>query len=246
MNFKNWTLALGALALAASAQAADINRKIVAEFDPVAPSSAAYDHAASGIDASKFGAGVDFNLAGVFSTGPELWTGNFNIEGKDAQPNGYSRDELFPGEKEKISAIRLRWNVTAWEQPASMRGWYFRAAYSYTKVDSRANMYTTTSTGNDAIPANFFGGSPDDNIDLITDTRHGVAFELGNRWMLWNQNLSVTLGASITGNFKRTVSVESKDPNARSNYDALLEKLADTRMNTRPTPEANLGLGYAW
>ena len=230
---------------AVKAEAADINRKIIAEIDPVAPSSAAYDTAANGIDASKFGASVDFNLAGVFSTGPEIWTGNFNIQGKDGQTN-LRRDALFPGEKEKVSAMRLRWNVTAWEQPSSMRGWYIRGAYSYTRVDSRSNLYSTASTGNDAVPANFFVGSPEDNVDLVTDTRHGVAAELGNRWLLWNQSLSITLGASITANFKRTVSVDSKDPNARANYDDLIANLADTRMNTRPTPEADLGLGYAW
>ena len=65
-------LALASLLPASAAHAGDINRKIIAEFDPVAPGSAAYDQQTSGVVTSKYGIGADFNLAGMMSTG-NIW-----------------------------------------------------------------------------------------------------------------------------------------------------------------------------
>jgi hypothetical protein len=93
---------------------------------------------------------------------------------------------------------------------------------------------------------NFFTEDPGDETDLITDIRHGATGGFGNRWLLWNQSLSLSLGASFTATFKRTVSVDSKDPMARRDYDAMIADLPDTKMSLRPTPEVNLGMGYAW
>jgi hypothetical protein len=238
-------LALGALTTQA-AWAADINKKIIAEVDPIAPGSAAYEEATNDVTTSKFGAGVDFNVGGVISTGPELWTGNFVMKGANEEGATYRREDMFPGERHKIDATRLRWTVTRWELPSSMRGWYVKAGYSYLRVNSRANRYTEASDGNDAVPVNFFTEDPGDETDLITDIRHGATGGFGNRWLLWNQSLSLSLGASFTATFKRTVSVDSKDPMARRDYDAMIADLPDTKMSLRPTPEVNLGMGYAW
>jgi len=228
------------------ANAADINKKIILELDPVAPTTASYDETASGNATSKWGGSVDFNVGGVLSTGPELWTGTFNIRGPQDAGETVRREDFQFGERHKIDAVRLRWNLTKWEQPQSMRGWYVRTGYSYLRINSRANRYTEVSDDNDAIPFGIPVGRPDDNTDLVTDIRHGGMVGFGNRWLFAKQKLSVTLGASFTGNFKRSVDVDSKDPNARADYDALIEDLQDSRTTTRPSPEANLGLGYAW
>lgn len=240
-------LAIASILSAPSALAADINRKIITEIDPVAPGSASYDQRATGIVTSKWGLGADFNLAGVLSTGPEYWTGTFTQKGSDVSDT-VRRENMFPGERQKLDAIRLRWMFTAWEQPSSMRGWFVKGGYSYTRINSRGNRYEEGVSGSngDAVPANFIVGSPDDDTSLVTDIRHGVAAGFGNRWLLWDQKLSITLGTSVTGNFKRTVSVDTKDPNARADYDEMIEKLPDTKMSMRPLPEANLGLGWAW
>ncbi len=238
-------LALASLFSAGAAHAADINRKIIAEVDPVAPGSAAYDQQTTGVVTSKYGLGADFNLAGVMSTGPEYWTGTFTQKG--VAQDTVRREDMFNGERQKLDAVRLRWMFTAWEQPASMRGWFLKAGYSYTRVNSRGNRYEEGAGGpNDATPANFIVGSPSDETSLVTDIRHGVATGFGNRWLVWDQKIAITLGTSITLNFKRTVAVDTKDPNARKDYDEMIAKLPDQKMSTRPLPEANLGFGWAW
>lgn len=238
-------LAVSFMSCISTAQAADINRRIIAEFDPVAPSSAAYEEDSSGVTTSKWGGLVDFNMGNVMSTGPEFWTGTFAAKGPD-DGTDYRREDLWPGERHKLDAIRLRWNLSFWEQPQSMRGWYVKTGYSYTRINSRANRYDETGGEGDALPAVMSTSSPSDDTDLVTDIRHGGALAFGNRWLLVGQTISVNLGASITANFKRTVNVDAKDPDARADYEDLISTLPDTRMSVRPTPEVNLGVGYAW
>ena len=228
------------------AYAGDINKKIIAEIDPVAPGSASYEEQTNSVATSKFGGIVDFNIGGVVSTGPDVWTGNFVMKGSTEEGMEYRREDMYPGERHKLDATRLRWMITRWELPSSMRGWYIRAGYSYLRINSRANRYTEKSDANDAVPVNFFSEDPSDETDLITDIRHGIAGGFGNRWLLFDQTLSLSLGASFTANFKRTVSVDSTDPLARRDYDILIADLPDTKMSLRPTPEINLGFGYAW
>lgn len=240
------TLTVLAALSAQAAQAGDINKKIIAELDPVAPGSATYEEQTNDVTTSKFGGAVDFNIGGVISTGPDIWTGNFVMKGANEDGATYRREDMFPGERHKLDATRLRWMITRWEMPSSMRGWYVRAGYSYLRINSRANRYTEWNDGNDTAPINFFSENPSDETDLITDIRHGLAAGFGNRWLFWDQALSLSLGASFTSNFKRTVSVDSRDAMARRDYDAMIANLPDTKMSVRPTPEVNLGLGYAW
>ena len=54
---------------------ASVNRRIIAELDPVAPASASYEQQKNGVTTNKFGAAVDFNIGGVLSTGPEFCSG---------------------------------------------------------------------------------------------------------------------------------------------------------------------------
>jgi hypothetical protein len=239
-------ITLAALGSAATAHAAGVNRKIIAEIDPVAPSSSMYEEEQNGVVTSKWGALVDFNVGGVVSTGPEIWTGTFSAKGGDAGDPEMRREDMWPGERHKLDAIRLRWNITRWEHDYSMRGWYLKGGYSYTRINSRANRYTEIAGAGDAVPANVTSTDPMDETDLVSDLRHGAVFGFGNRWMLLDQKMTVTLGASFTSNFKRIVTVDSKDPHALADYEAMIESLPDTRMTTRPTPEANLTFGYAW
>lgn len=240
-----FALATDMLLLAGSAEAADINRRIIAEIDPVAPGSASYEESESGVTTSKWGGLVDFNMGNVLSTGPEFWTGTFAAKGP-VDESSYRREDLWPGERHKIDAIRLRWTVSRWEQPQSMRGWFIKGGYSYTRINSRANRYDETGGEGDAIPAVVTTTSPSDDTDLVADLRHGAVFGFGNRWLLAEQSLSINLGASFTANFKRTVNVDSQDPDALADYEDMISTLPDTRMSVRPTPEVNLGLGYAW
>ncbi|NBQ52394.1 MAG: hypothetical protein EBU49_02270 [Proteobacteria bacterium] len=132
----------GCALFASSAGAAEINRRFITEIDPVAPSSALYEQRASGITTSKFGASVDFNVGENFSVGPEFWSGTFLAKGDSLSGDMLRREDMFPGERHKIDAMRLRWNMSFWEIPSSMRGWYTRLSYDYVKVNSRANRYT--------------------------------------------------------------------------------------------------------
>lgn len=226
--------------------AASVNRKIIAELDPVAPASASYEQQKHHVTTNKFGANVDFNLGGVISTGPEFWSGSFVTKG-DASEGPVRREDLYPGERHKVNASRLRWTFSMWEVPSSMRGWYVKTGYNFVRIDSRANRYTeVVSESGDAIPTGVFADSPDDETDLITDERHGAMFGFGNRWLFAGESMTLTMGASFTSNFRREVAVDSKDSQARADYDDMINTLPDTRISERPTPEINLSLGYAW
>ncbi len=235
------TIGLAVLAMSARAEAGDVMRKMILEVDPVAPASSAYEQSINGITTSKYGAGVDFNLGTTVSTGPEIWSGTFVARGDDSGAS-YRREDLWPGERHKIDAMRFRWSVGVWEQGQSMRGWYFKAAYNWTRINSRANRFTETIS--DGLSASV-NDSPNDETDLITDMRHGVSLAFGNRWVI-GENFMAGIGASVTHNFRRAVAVDSKDPMAKADYEDLINHaLPDTRMAVRPTPEVNIGLGYS-
>ena len=96
---RNTALMIGAIGIGTQAQALDVVRSIIAEVDPVAPGSSAYEEKTHGVATSKWGGLVDFNLAGVISTGPEFWTGTFSAKGPDDPTQTYRREDLWPGEK---------------------------------------------------------------------------------------------------------------------------------------------------
>ena len=96
---------------------------VIAEIDPIGPASSVYDESQNkNLSSSNWGGRVDFNLGSV-SSGPEIWSGTYNVRGQDAGANGLRRENLWPGERQKLSGTRLRWNITRWEVPESMRGW---------------------------------------------------------------------------------------------------------------------------
>ena len=236
----------GCALFASSAGAAEINRRFITEIDPVAPSSALYEQRASGITTSKFGASVDFNVGENFSVGPEFWSGTFLAKGDSLSSDALRREDMFPGERHKIDAMRLRWNMSFWEIPSSMRGWYTRLSYDYVKVNSRANRYTESTDSANALPVDLSGDVPLDETDLITDSRHGLSLGIGNRWLISNQKVSVSVGAGISHYLRRNVTVDSKDPQAVADYEDMINTLPDTRLALRPIPELSMGLGYAF
>lgn len=239
------TMVLAAM-MVTNVEAAEMNRRFVTEIDPVAPSSAMYEARASGIITSKYGASIDFNVGENFSIGPEFWSGAFLAKGDSADGVMLRREDLFPGERHKLDAMRLRWNMSFWEIPSSMRGWYARLSYDFVKVNSQANRYTESLNSANALPVDFSGDVPSDETDLITDTRHGVSFGIGSRWLLGGQKFSVTVGAGISHYVKRSVMVDSKDPQALADYEVMINTLPDTRLALRPIPELNMGVGYAF
>ena len=227
------------------AEAGDVVRQVIMEADPVAPASSAYEQSVNGVTTSKYGAAVDFNMGATMSTGPEFWTGTFLVRGNDSG-SVVRREDLWPGERQKIDAMRLRWTFGIWEQGQSMRGWYFKAAYNWTKINSRANRYTEDTSNVAALASTSATDQPNDETDLITDMRHGVSVAFGNRWFVTDR-LVATIGSSLTHNVRRTVIVDSKDSMAKADYEALINNtLPDTRMAVRPIPEVNMGVGYSW
>ena len=237
---------LSALALVAiKVEAGDVVRQIVAETDPIAPASSAYEQSVNGVTTSKYGAAVDFNMGATMSTGPEIWNGTFLLRGDDSGST-VRREDLWPGERHKIDAMRFRWTFGVWEQGQSMRGWYFKSAYNWTRINSRANRYTENMSGVPALAPTTVNDQPSEETDLITDVRHGLSAAFGNRWIIGDR-LMASIGASITHNFKRTVTVDSNDSMAKSDYESVINNaLPDTRISTRPTPEVNIGVGYSW
>jgi hypothetical protein len=237
-------VAVFSLVQAQCLQAGDVVRRLVLEADPIAPASSVYEQTVSGVTTSKYGASVDFNIGAYMTTGPEFWTGTFLVRGDDSGA-AYRREDLWPGERQKLDAMRFRWTFGVFEQGQSMRGWYLKGAYSWMKINSRANRYTEDMSSS-ALSAGSVIDQPNDETDLITDMRHGLSFSFGNRWIVANK-LIASVGASITHNFKRNMTVDSSDPMAKVDYETLINNtLPDTRMATRPMPEVNIGLGYSW
>lgn len=226
-------------------EAGDVVRRLVLEADPVAPASSIYEQNQNGVTTSKYGASVDFNIGAYMTTGPELWTGTFLVRGDDSGAN-YRREDLWPGERQKLDAMRFRWTFGMFEQGQSMRGWYLKGAYSWLRINSRANRFTEDMASNPALATGTVLDQPNDETDLITDMRHGISLAVGNRWIL-GDSFMASVGASVTHNFRRSVSVDSTDPMAKADYEALINQtLPDTRMATRPMPEVNIGIGYSW
>lgn len=242
MKFVRLSLLAVVCAATTPLKAADTVRTFIVEADPIAPSSAAYETQSSDVTTSKYGFGLDFNVGANVSMGPEIWSGAFNAKGPSDGSAAHSKENLYTGERQKIEAMRLRWMVGLWQQPQSMRGWYAKIGYSYQKINSRANRYDQVLADGAVISLS----SPDSETDLITDTRHGVAFAFGNRWMFADQRLCLTAGASFTQNFKRVVTVDSHDSLAQKDYEDFISNLPDTKLALRPAPELNIGLGYAW
>jgi hypothetical protein len=226
-------------------EAGDVVRRLVLEADPIAPMSSVYEQSVNSVTTSKYGASVDFNVGAFMTTGPEFWTGTFLARGDDSGAS-YRREDLWPGERHKLDAMRFRWSFGVFEQGQSMRGWYLKGAYSWMRINSRANRFTEDMSTANGLSSATVLDQPNDETDLITDMRHGVSFAFGNRWIIADR-LITSVGASITHNFRRTLAVDSSDPMAKNDYEDLInQKLPDTRMATRPMPEVNIGFGYSW
>jgi hypothetical protein len=213
--------------------AADIRRVMAAEIDPVAPAAAAAD-SSEGRESSMWGASADFNV-GPVATGPELWVGNFNRKGPASQDTRVRREDLQYGEQHKVEATRLRWTVALFEKPDSMRGWFVRTGYSWTKVNSRAKR---------DYNASYLDTNPTNLESVISDTRHGVMLGFGQRWTFLDNKLSATLSISSTQTVLRKISDADTDPDARSDFDEFVEETPWAKMSTKAVPEANLSIGY--
>jgi len=223
---------------------ASIHQQLTFELDPFGPASAAYESRKSEVTASNFSGKVDFNLGGILSTGPEFWSGAYVLKGSQDQNSLVRREDLWPNERHKISGTRLRWNFTFWEVPASMRGWFLKAGVSYTDIESRANRYTEhADDGNLSDPSAY--GQPDDNPDYVNEIRRGAFFGFGQRW-LFGQSFSSSIEVSYTQTLMRQVNVDSDDPRAEGDYDAIAESLPFTKFSAKPYPEANFSMGYSF
>lgn len=215
-----------------SAFGGDIKRVLSAEIDPVAPAAAL--SLSKGQDRATMWAGVvDFNV-GQVATGPELWIGNFTKKGPEDAGDYVRREDLQFGETHKIEASRFRWTVSMWEKASSMRGWFVKGGYSYTTIQSRATREYSARLDTPAV-------SMDTNI---VDTRHGLMAGFGQRWAIIDSAATITLSISSTFNLKRSLAVDSDDPDAKNDFKSFTETTPYARMSLRTVPEANLTLGW--
>lgn len=218
--------------LTTSVYAGDIRRVLAAEVDPVAP-IAAMTLSKDETRVNMWAAQVDFNVGRV-ATGPEFWVGNFAKSGPDDTSTYVRPEDLQPGESHKLEASRFRWTISLWEKPSSMRGWFIKSGYSYTSIQSRAHRETSTRLDGPSVPL-------DANI---VDTRHGLMAGFGQRWAIADSSATITLAISSTFNFKRSLAVDSEDPDAQADYKDFTENMPYARMSTKSVPEAALTLGW--
>ncbi len=237
-------IALLGLLYQAPAWGLGVQKYLVFELDPLAPIGAAYDQSSkNGVSSNQWAGRVDFNVQGMFSTGPEMQVGSYVLHGTEDNVNSVRREDLWPGEHEKVGISRFRWNITFWETPESMRGWFVTTGYEYARIDSKANRYTEGP--GIGVPVGAPLDTPDDETDLVTDIRHGVRVAFGERWLFANK-FTTSLELSFHKMTRREVSVTSKDPLARADYDASIETLRILPATARAYPEAKLGVGYAF
>jgi len=215
------------------ASAADIRRVMAAEIDPVAP-TAAMATSEGRKSASMWGGQADFNV-GPVATGPEIWIGNFNRKGPLNPDDRVRREDLQFGEQHKVEATRLRWTVSLYEKPSSLRGWFVRGGYSYTKINSRAKR---------DFNVNYLDSTATNLESDITDTRHGLMAGFGQRWTFFDSSLTASVSISATFNLSRSVSEADLDPDARTDYEDFIEDTPYARMSNKSVPEANLSLGW--
>jgi hypothetical protein len=228
-------LTVSGLLRAGYAMGSDVPKYIAVETSPIAP-VAAVRESAQGNATSMWEFATDFNVNGKFSTGPELWLGTFAMRSKADDPTErVRREDLQYAERQKIDASSLKWNVTLFESGYSMRGWFLKTGYSYTKVLSRAHRYYET---------DFTLENAENTEANITDYRHGVYGAFGQRWHFWNHNATVTVGVNYTHYFRRQIHVESPDVDAREDYLELIEKMPDARLSARPIPQADFRVGF--
>ena len=220
------------------------HQQLCIEIDPLGPASAIYESTNADMSASNFSAKVDFNVGGVLSMGPEFWSGAYVLKGTRDADALVRREDLWPNERHKLKGMRVRWNVTFWEVPASMRGWFLKAGLSYTDIASRANRYTEHGADGNFSDLSAYG-QPDDDPDFVNEVRRGVFLGFGQRWLFRNR-FSVTMELAYARTLSREINVDSSDPRARGDFDDVLETLPFTKFSAKPYPEANLGLGYSF
>jgi hypothetical protein len=145
------------------------------------------------------------------------------------------REDLQYTERQKLDANSIKWNVTLFESGYSMRGWFIKTGYSYTKVMSRAHRFFETD----------FALENSENVEAnIVDYRHGVYGAFGERWHFWNHNVTVSVAVNYTHYFRRKIHVESEDVDAEQDYLDLIERIPDTRLSARPIPAADFRVGF--
>jgi hypothetical protein len=229
-----WALLTTVLLPVSRARAGDVPKFIAVEISPVAPVAAARE-SSQGNAASMWEFATDFNVNGKFTTGPELWLGTFAMRSKaESSETHVRREDLQYSERQKLDASSLKWNVTLFESGYSMRGWFIKTGYSYTKVLSRAHRYFEA-----------FGVDDPENVESnIVDYRHGVYGAFGERWHFWSHNVTVSVAVNYTHYFRRRLEVESQDSDARGDYLELIERIPDTRLSARPIPAADFRVGF--
>lgn len=233
--------------LAHPAQADDGSKtNLIVEIDPIAAAAAVNESRMNGFVSHQFGLTVDFPANSWLSTGPEFWGATYSARGlgnTESVDSNVRREDLFPGERHRIEAFRLKWNLTKWENPSTLSGRYIQVSYSYSRANSRANRYTEASDSTTNLPTDLSSDTPDAETDLITDTRHGVALRLGNRWCAYG--LSWSVGVGIGKDIARKVSVTSSDQNSRKDYETSVNRFVSSRLNLAPVPELSMGIGFA-
>ena len=88
------------------------------------------------------------------------------------------------------------------------------------------------------------GTVPSRMTSNTVDVRQGLVAAVGERWIVFSDTVAIALAASYTLNYNRDVSVDSSDPNARADYDNVIENVPGSKLSADPLPEANLTIGY--
>lgn len=200
----------------------DQDRTIAVELDAFTPTKAARGNEGKN-NVQEWGGEFQYNFNSVF-VASEFWFGEYQKEGA-----GSAGARLAEGETYDILYNRYQLLVGAFSKKKLMKGWYAKAGYSFTKVDTKATLLSGAVEGS---------GYTYNNSD---DSRQGATVSAGHRYTFLKNRCSLNLGLSYTKTTSRIVS--DQDPTLESRYESILANAGDKRLAGKDFPEIRVAVG---
>jgi hypothetical protein len=200
----------------------DQDRTFAVELDAYTPTKASRSSDETN-KVQEWGGEFQYNLKKIF-VATEFWFGEYEKDGKS--PTGA---RLAEGETYEILYNRFQLFVGAFSKKQQMKGWYAKGGYSFTKIDTEANLINESEGST---------GSIYNNLD---DSRHGMTFSAGHRLTFFKNYCSLNLGLSYTRTTSR--SITGQNPTFQSRYESILANAGDKRLAGKDFPEIRVAVG---
>lgn len=200
----------------------DQDRTIAVEFDAFTPTKASRSNEGNN-KVQEWGGELQYNFKGILLA-TEFWFGEYEKDGA-----GSAGARLADGETYEILYNRYQLFVGAFSRKEQMKGWYAKAGYSYTKIDTEATLLSGVN------------GTSVSSYNNYDDSRQGATASAGHRFTFLKNRCSLNLGLSYTKTTSRIVS--DQDPELESRYESILANAGDKRLAAKDFPEVRVAVG---